>query len=466
MSLAPLLAAHLCPFLAKTAWGAEPRAAEGRPNIVLIVADDLGYADVGFHGSKEIPTPHLDALAKRGVQCTDGYVSCPYCAPTRAGLLTGRYQNRFGFEFNPGPNPADNFGLPVDQITLVDRLKEAGYATGMVGKWHLGFGRRQHPLYRGFDEFFGFLAGAHPYFINETNGLTIHRGLEVAGETEYLTDAFSREAVAFVDQHVEKRKDKPFFLYYAFNAVHGPLQAPEKYTSRFPGIGNERRRTYAGMLSAMDDAVGRLQETLKKHGLEENTLVVFISDNGGPRGTTANNGPLRGEKSTVWEGGVRVPFVVTWPAKLPGGEKYDQPVIQLDLVPTLLAAAEAKIDPDSAKLDGVNLLPYLTGKEEGAPHESLYWRFGNQWAVRSGNYKLTKARGTDAPQLFDLSQDIGESRDLAADKPAVVEELTARWREWDQDNEAPRWVDSRDLPGKKKGKGRGKAKAKARASAT
>jgi arylsulfatase A-like enzyme len=430
------------------------RSADGRPNIVLIVADDLGYSDLGFQGGKDIPTPNLDALAKSGVRCTDGYVSGPYCSPTRAGLLTGRYQQRFGHEFNPGPKADKKFGLPLDQVTLATRLKEAGYATGMVGKWHLGGSTEQHPLNRGFDEFFGFLGGAHPYLINETNGQTILRGFEVAGEKEYLTDAFSREAVAYVEKH----KDEPFFLYYTFNAVHGPLQAIEKYTSRFPNIENEKRRTYAGMLSAMDDAVGKFQETLEKAGIAENTLIVFISDNGGPtQANASNNLPLNGVKATVWEGGVRVPFVVSWPGHLPEGEIYSKPVIQVDLCPTLLAAAEVKTDEAKAKFDGVDLLPYLSGKKDQPPHDALYWRFGPQWAIRSGNYKLTKVPAFEKPQLFDLASDIGESKDLSVDKPELVKELTVKWQQWDKDNEEPRWIASQRLAGKKKGKAKAKA---------
>src|SRR5262245_14407191 len=350
---------------------AQATNAPKRPNIVIILADDLGYADVGFHGCKDVPTPRIDSIARGGVRCTNGYVSGPYCSPTRAGLLTGRYQQRFGHEFNPGERAADNeLGLPLSQTTIADRLKAAGYATGLVGKWHLGAAPRFHPQRRGFDEYFGFLAGSHPYFPGQ--GEPIYRGTEVVKEREYLTDAFAREAVSFIDRH----SDKPFFLYLAFNAVHTPMHATDPRLARFSSIKDEARRTYAAMLAAMDEGVGRVLDTLKKHGLEENTLVVYFSDNGGPTmpGTTINasrNDPLRGSKRTTLEGGIRVPFTARWPKGLPAGAIYEHPVIQLDLLPTLLAAAGVEAKPDW-QLDGVNLIPYWTGRDSRPPHETLY----------------------------------------------------------------------------------------------
>ncbi len=315
-----------------------------KPNVLIIVADDLGYADVGFQGCKDIPTPNIDSIAAAGVRCSNGYVSCPVCSPTRAGLLTSRYQQRFGHEFNPGPNndtdKAAEFGLPLTETTLATTLKGAGYNTALVGKWHLGFDEKYRPRQRGFDEYFGFLGGAHQYLPQgkraAANAAAIYRGDSPVQETEYLTDAFAREAAAFV----ERQKAEPFFLQLTFNAVHQPLQAPDKYLSRFSGIEDETRKTYAAMLSALDDGVGKVLETLRRKGLEENTLIFFISDNGGP--THANgskNTPLRGDKATVWEGGIRVPFLVQWKAKLPAGKTYDQPVIALDIGATAAAAA-------------------------------------------------------------------------------------------------------------------------------
>src|SRR4051812_31591254 len=339
-----------------------------KPNIVFIVGDDMGYADEGFQGCQDIPTPNLDGLAKASVRCTNGYVTGPYCSPTRAGLLTGRYQTRFGHEFNAG---GAGSGLPLSETTIATRLKGVGYATGSVGKWHLGSEPQFHPQKRGFDEFFGFLGGAHDYF----NDQGILRGTQQVDEKEYLTDAFGREAVSFIEKH----KGETWFLYLAFNAVHTPMQADDPRLMKFAHISDQRRRTYAAMMSAMDDAVGRVRKKLEETGLAQRTLVTFISDNGGPTmpGTTVNassNKPLRGSKRTTLEGGVRVPFLVSWPGHVQPGV-YDKPVIQLDLNTTALTAAGVAVQPEW-KLDGVDLAPFLSGANPAAPHDTLYWRFG------------------------------------------------------------------------------------------
>jgi arylsulfatase A-like enzyme len=332
-------------------------AETNKPNIVLIVGDDLGYGEILCRGKQDIPTPHLRSLATGGVCFTNAYVSCPVCSPTRAGLLTGRYQQRFGHEFNPGPATAAEaqFGLSLEETTIADRLKKLGYATGMVGKWHLGYRPEFHPQKRGFDEFFGFLGGAHSYTDSQADAANrILRGTEPVDEPAYLTDAFGREAVAFIERH----KSEPFFLYLPFNAVHAPLQAPEKYQNRFSDIDNQKRRTFAAMLSAMDDAVGQVLEKLRADSLEENTLVFFITDNGGPTmQISSKNDPLRGFKGQVWEGGIRVPFIVQWKGHLPADKIVDAPVIALDILPTAVAAAGGQTT-DGKKLDGVNLLPY------------------------------------------------------------------------------------------------------------
>lgn len=439
------VAATLLALAPRPAVAAEPAA---KPNVVILLADDLGYADVGFQGGKDIPTPHIDSLAKNGVRCTNGYVSGP-CSPTRAGLLTGRYQQRFGHEFNPGAGP--DVGLPLSETTLADRLKAAGYVTGWVGKWHLGNAPKFYPQRRGFDEAFGFLGGAHPYFPGR--GAPIYRGSTEVSEKEYLTDAFAREAVAFIDRH----QRQPFFLYLAFNAVHTPMQATEDRLKKFPAIADQTRRTYAAMTAAMDEAIGRVLDKLRSAGLEEKTLVFFFSDNGGPTmpGTTINgsrNTPLRGSKRTTLEGGIRVPFAVQWKGRLPAGKVYDRPVIQLDVLPTALAAAGVGVKPEW-RLDGVNLLPHLTGQPEAAPHETLYWRMGEQMAVRRGDWKLVRydtaadsgARsdrgrpGVTPARLYNLAQDIGEAHDLAAGNPQKVKEMEAVWRQWSAQMARPLW---------------------------
>lgn len=443
-------------------WCSDAAAADTPPNIVLIVADDLGYGELGCQGATDIPTPNIDSIAKSGVRFTNGYVSCPVCSPTRAGLLTGRYQQRFGHEFNPGPaNVAgDDFGLSRDEVALPERLKAAGYKTGMVGKWHLGYSEGSRPTERGFDEFFGFLGGAHPYVADggQRRNL-IMRGTESIDEPAYLTDAFEREAVAFIERHKADR----FFLYLPFNAVHAPMQATDEDRGRFENVSNENRQIFSAMLVSMDDAIGAVLAKLREAKLEDNTLIFFVSDNGGPtQVTTSRNGTLRGRKGTTWEGGIRVPFLVQWKGHIPEGKTYDQPVIALDIHPTALAAAGVSTENEKP-FDGVNLLPYLNGQSEGAPHDALYWRFGTQMAIRQGDWKITK--GTDAPmrqragekkkkkkkadaeilemQLFNLANDVGETKNVASENPEKMKELTAAWEKWSAELAEPRWTGRR-----------------------
>ena len=409
---------------------------EGKPNLVLILADDLGYGELGVQGGRDLPTPHIDSIAQAGVRFTQGYVSCPVCAPTRAGLMTGRYQQRFGLETNPGPQAPADYGLPLDQVTIAERLKSLGYATGMVGKWHLGNRTELSPPRRGFDEFFGFLGGSDSYYPPRPGAIL--RGTEVAEEQGYLTEAFAREAVAFIGKHARE----PFFLYLAPNAVHMPLQAPDRYLSRFAGIQDPTRRTFAAMLAALDDAVGQVLAALREHQLERNTLLVFLSDNGGPTAkTTSGNGPLRGFKAQVLEGGIRIPFMMQWPGHLAAGQVYRQPVTSLDLHATLTTAAGATIRPEWG-LDGVDLLPFLHGERTAAPHPALFWRIRDQWAIRQGDWKLLSLpAGT--PELYHLSEDVGEAHNLAGDMPDRVKELTAAWQAWSSQLQAPRWSAAR-----------------------
>jgi len=428
-----------------------------RPNILIIVADDQGYNDLGVQGSKDIPTPNIDTIAANGIRFTNGYVSGPYCSPTRAGLMTGRYQTRFGHEFNPGgaaTTPAD-VGLPPTETTLADRLQAGGYSTGMVGKWHLGYDPKFHPLKRGFQEYFGFLGGMHDYIDWEAEDHNrILRGTQPVVEQTYLTDAFGREAAAYIDRH--KKQDKPFFLYWTFNAVHVPLEATPTYMSRFESIKDTRRRTLAAMTSAMDDAVGLILAKLRETGLEEDTLIFYISDNGGPEANASNNFPLRGHKAQTLEGGVRVPWMVQWKGHLPAGKTDDRPVIQLDIHATALAAAGVTPPADAKKLDGVNLLPYFTGGNSGRPHEALYWRFGRQMAIRLGDWKLVRSSDDLSRQeLFDLSKDVGEAHDLSTQRPEKVKELQAAWDKWDAENVPAKWG-----PAARPGKGKGKVKGK------
>ena len=422
-----------------------------RPNILVIVADDMGYADLGVHGSRDMLTPNIDRLASEGVRFTDAYVSGPYCSPTRAGLLTGRYPQRFGHEFNIDPVVSDA-GLPVTETTIADRLKAGGYRTAVFGKWHLGMADKFHPLRRGFEEFFGFLGGAHSYVAVGPDSNQVMDGTKPVGSIDYLTDALADRAAAYIEQHA----DQPFFLYLAFNAAHTPLEATEKYLARFPDIKDPRRRSYAAMVSALDDGVGKALAVLHKHNLDRNTLVFFFNDNGGPMMLNtgingSSNAPLRGAKRTTWEGGIRVPFIIRWTGQLPAGRIDHRPIIQLDVMPTALAAAGVPIEK-SAAVDGVNLLPFLTGDTTGVPHDALYWRLGGMMAIRRGQWKLVKTRegpfidadpgalrDLSSAELFNLAEDISETKNLAVARPDKVKELSDVWQRWNGQLAKPLW---------------------------
>ncbi|MEO6786358.1 MAG: sulfatase-like hydrolase/transferase [Chthoniobacteraceae bacterium] len=415
----------------------ETKAGE-KPNILLIVSDDHGYADVGFQGCKDIPTPNLDRLAHEGMRCTSGYVSHPFCSPTRAGLMTGRYQQRFGHEKNPSYKPMDTTeGLPMTEKLLPAFLSEAGYKTGWIGKWHLGAAEQFRPEKRGFAETFGFIGGGHKYLNWQVNPkveylVPIERNGKPVEVTEHLTTAFGKEAAAFVTRH----KGEPWFLYLAFNAPHLPNEPTAERLARFSSIEDLTRRKYAAQVSLMDDAIGDALEALRATGQEKNTLVFFFSDNGGPikEGKTngSNNGPLHGGKGDVYDGGVHVPFVVKWPAKLPAGATYNQPVSSLDVFATSLGVAGAKM-PTDRKYDSVNLIPFLSGANKAAPHDDLFWRTANGlWAIREGESKLVR-QGRKPDQLYNLQADLGEKTDLRDSKPADASRLGAILDGWNKE---------------------------------
>ena len=428
-------------------------------NVVLIVVDDLGYCDSELYGCDTVPTPNIKRLADEGVRFTAGYVSSPVCSPSRAGILTGRYQQRFGHEFLPRAAPEAGDGLPVGETTLADAMKDAGYVTGMVGKWHLGAQEKFHPVNRGFDEFFGMVTWGADYLdptredariirragepVNESERSsesawkgrgndTLMRGTAPVEEDDYLTDAFTREAVAFIERH----KERPFFLYLPYTAVHGPLQVTQKYYDRFPHIEREDRRIYAAMTSALDDGIGVVLDALEESGVEENTLVVFLSDNGGGVSDVVSNDPLRLGKQTMFEGGVRVPFAMKWPARIPKGLAYEHPVSALDIFPTAVAAADGRL-PTDVTFDGVDLLPHLDGSTNDKPHGKLFWRAGSIWAAREGDWKLIYA--ADRYWLYDLSKDVGEITNLADKRPDVVKRITASYEQWNGGNIEPLW---------------------------
>jgi arylsulfatase A-like enzyme len=413
------------------------------PNVLIILVDDLGYADVGFQGCKDIPTPNMDRLAKSGVICTNGYVTHPFCSPTRAGLLTGRYQQRFGHEFNPVYDPLDkNEGLPLGERLLPQFMKEAGYKTAWVGKWHLGSSPAHIPSQRGFDETFGFIGGGHRYLDwipNERQyTLPILKNEKAVDVKNHVTTVLGEQAAAFVQSQV----DKPWFLYLAFNAPHTPHEPTAQKLEQFASIQNVQRRKLAAQISLLDDAVGVVLDSLQSSKQSESTLVFFLSDNGGPTQSGAINTPLRGAKGTVYEGGIRVPFVVSWPGKIPAATRYELPVISLDIFATALGVAGKAIPTDKV-YDGVNLIPHLKGENKESPHQQLFWRHGagQNHAMREANWKIVRAKNKPA-ELYDLGNDIAESRDLANEKPEVAKRMNAALDAWDMELKAPVFLGS------------------------
>ncbi len=467
LPLALALAAAGCAL-----WDPPPPERTGPPNVVVIFVDDLGYRDVGYNGATAVETPNIDRLAAEGVIFANGYVAHPFCGPSRAALMTGRYPARFGMEWNLAWAPQDpEHGLPPGETTFASRLRGAGYRTGIVGKWQLGAAPAFHPLNRGFDYFYGFLGGGHDYFAIDAARTPFHeyylplsenRG--AAGFEGYLTDALTDRAVAFIkDEHPrdppagedgeeadardeeweEERPPPPFLLYLAYNAPHAPLQAPAGLIEQYAHVPDEDRRTYLAMVHSLDLSVGRVLDALEDSGQREDTIVFFLSDNGGVYPLEerianlkwADNGPLREGKNSFFEGGVRVPFVASWPGGWPQGVTYEPMVSSLDVAATAMALAGAAADPDRP-LDGVDLDPYLRGEAAGPPHEALYWRqwspawYATFYAVRAGGDKLVRTAERAPPMLFDLANDPSESRDLFAEDRETAERLAALWNEW------------------------------------
>ncbi|MCO8125466.1 sulfatase-like hydrolase/transferase [Stieleria sp. TO1_6] len=466
------------------AWGDDP-AGVSRPNLVVIVADDLGYGETGMMGNREIPTPNIDALAASGVRCTAGYVTSSYCSPSRAGIVSGRYQSRFGYDINPTGkrNLLPDAGLPTSETTFVSRLSAAGYQTGLVGKWHLGGTEAMHPLQRGFDSFYGFLHEGHfyvpgslpeqaPLTDSPTDSLAVEnepfenvltmvrdnrlpsgqrvrqgnlirgnyarisepaydqdnpilRGTDVITETRYLTDAITEEAVDFIQQN----QSSPFCLMVCYNAVHSPMQATLADCELMQRIPDEQRRIFAGMLIALDRGVGQITSSIDEHRLRRQTLVVFLSDNGGPTAElTSSNAPLRDGKGSLYEGGVRIPMVWSMPGRLPAGVTEKRPVLSLDIAATALDLAGLPPDPNA---DGISLLKWID-EPMAAGHKTIFWRMpGGKQALRSDDWKVVRPGKGKPIELYQLSADLGEQRNLAASETAKLKELMNRWQSYD-----------------------------------
>ncbi|RPG64547.1 MAG: N-acetylgalactosamine 6-sulfate sulfatase [Flammeovirgaceae bacterium TMED290] len=422
------------------------------PNVIVIISDDQGYADVGFHGSNEIFTPNIDRIAKNGVVFSEGYVSYAVCSPSRAGLITGRYQNRFGYSRNILLAPNDSLmGLPLSEQTLPDVLNNVDYKTKAIGKWHLGAHKSLVPEKRGFDEFFGFLIGGHRYFPEDLtiNDLTkarrqmdgyitkIYDNGKRINTKKYLTEELSDNAVKFI----EDNSDNPFFLYLSYNAPHTPLQATTKDLERNKHIDIEKRQTYAAMVSSMDDGIGLILDKLEQKNIFENTIVFFFSDNGGVEWYNfSDNGPLRGIKGDFFEGGIRVPFTMQWPNKIKPGTIYDKPIIALDIFATVASAAKAEKHIKN-EIDGVNLIPYLSGNKSGSPHEYLYWKNPDKDVdvIRDDRYKYLRIK--DDEYIFDLKNDIGEESNIIDLSKPIYDRLKSQFKLWEKDMIDPVFMD-------------------------
>jgi len=462
-----------------------PSGAKRPPNVVVILADDLGYDDLSFAGGGVVPTPSIDSIAREGVEFRAGYAGNATCAPSRAAILTGRYPTRFGFEFTPAPKafmrlvarfsadaprppiyfhdrekdvpPMEQQGLPPEEITIAELLGSRGYRTLGLGKWHLGESPEMAPGAQGFDEYLGFLPGASLYLPTDDPNAVASRqdfdpidrflwanlpyavrwnGSRRFAPDAYMTDYLASEAA----KAIEANRNRPFFLYLAFNAPHNPLQATKADYDALPQIADHRLRVYGAMLRALDRGVGRVLEALKVNGLEDDTLVIFTSDNGGANyiGLPEINRPYRGWKMTFFEGGVHVPFFAKWPAGLPKGETFDEPVAHIDVFSTAAAAAGAPL-PADRRIDGVNLIPFARGESRGAPHEALFWRSGHYRSLVADGWKLQVSERPKRTWLFHLRDDPTERTDLSAQQPEKVRALEALLAATEAEMVAPAW---------------------------
>jgi arylsulfatase A-like enzyme len=429
-------------------------AAERKPNIVLIVSDDQGYPDLGIIGTKPILTPHLDQLAREGVRATSFYVTWPACTPSRGSILTGRYPQRnglydmvrndminYGHKFTAeeyAVSPEMTLGLDPREITVGDMLRTAGYRNAVVGKWDMGQAKRFLPLQRGFDFFYGHGNNGIDYYTHERYGVhSMFRGNARTKEDKgkYATDLFKRESIRFI----RESKDRPFFLYIPFNAPHGAsnlqktgVQAPADFIAKYPSMDPKARLTsYYAAVTSMDAAIGEVMKTLRETGQDKNTLVIFHSDNGGSG--NGGNAPLRGQKSTMWEGGLRVPFIAWWPGKLPAGVVTDEFLTTLELMPTFAAISGAK-PPAGVKLDGFDMLAILRG-EKKSPRTEMYWERRSLRAARVGQWKWVEMGGANTG-LFDLTTDLGEKNDLSKEKPEVLAMVRAKFASWKKEMDA------------------------------
>ena len=406
-----------------------------KPNVIVIIADDAGYIDFGFMGSEDLETPEIDKLAKSGVVFTDAHVSATVCGPSRAGLITGKYQQRFGFEANgTGYGDSGDIGLSDDVVTMADVFKQNGYKTIAMGKWHLGGTESDHPNSRGFDEFYGFMAGSRSYFPIESptkNNMLQHNGTRVKFEG-YLTDVLGDQSL----KYVEENKDQPFFMYLAYNAVHTPMEAKAEDLEKYK---NHPRKTLAAMTWSLDQNVGNLRDKLSKLGILDNTLIYFLSDNGGAHNNDSKMGPLKGWKGNKFEGGHRVPFLVSWPGTITGKQTFDGLTSALDIFTTSIDAASIQKD-ESLDLDGVSLLPYLKNEKQGDPHNKLFWRKLDEAGARIGDHKLIRLNDFGFT-LYNLEKDLGETIDISKIEVETFKTVVNELETWETKLLKPLWLE-------------------------
>lgn len=466
-----------------------------RPNIIIILADDLSKMDVSLYGGKHVKTKHMDAIGQNGVTFQEAYITSPVCAPSRAGMLTGRYQQRFGFEINTHERYPNNRleyyvykwfiasgdwqvakiavpsfeemykqGLPPSEILLPEVLRKHGYATAMMGKWHLGYSDMALPLSRGFDYHYGFyqafsLYGLEddPNMVNQkltdfsdsyiwgkarTGNCAIRRNTDVIEEEGYLTTRIAEESMQWMEEH----KDEPFFMYIPFSAPHTPFQATKEYYDMYKEVKDPKKRIYYAMIHALDDAVGMIMNKLKELELEENTIVFFLSDNGGATYTlAADNSPLKGGKMSNFEGGINVPFMIQWKGKIPAGMQYLPPVSSLDIFATSMDLAKCEVP--NRKLDGVNIMPYLLDStyQNKLPHEILYWRAGDHKAIRKGSWKMIKDTKSNQSVLYNIQNDKYEKNNVLAEEPKTIEVLENELKKWESQMIDSRWPKVMDM---------------------
>ncbi|WP_321996564.1 sulfatase-like hydrolase/transferase [Draconibacterium orientale] len=407
---------------------------EDKPNVIVLLVDDAGYADFGFAGCEDLKTPNIDKLATNGIRFTDAHVTASVCGPSRAGLMIGRYQQRIGFECNPSD---DTMGIDLNEVTIANAMKKAGYVTAAFGKWHLGANEPYKPNNRGFDYFWGFLSGGRSYFPNKSQDKpghthSVRENDEFTTFEGYITDRLGDKAVEFIDRN----KEKPFFMYWAPNAVHTPLEATDEDLAMFEG---HPRQLLAAMTWALDRAVGSIINKLETEGLLDNTLIFFLSDNGGAHNNQSCNAPLKGFKGNKYEGGHRVPFLVHWPKKLQGNRTYDGLSSSLDIYATSIAVAGVEQD----NLDGVNLIPYLTGEKEGEPHDQLFWRKDKMAAARVGDYKMIRVDGLGV-RLYNLDNNLQETVDLSGNEKNILDSVNTQMQLWESKLIQPLWTEGKE----------------------